>query len=98
MAGTSPSASNMISASARSIASVTALLLAAPAQRTRLDRVFEGPSLGASAAVFALQLVIPARLEIGVADQHQLRIVFQTFILAAEDVAILAEKIADKRQ
>src|SRR5205823_3742988 len=41
---------------------------AAPFEGARLDRVREGPTLGAGAVVFALQPVVPFRLGIRIVD------------------------------
>src|SRR5215813_9504982 len=65
---------------------------AAPLEGARLDRVLECSALGAGAAIFALQSIVPLRLGIGVIDQRHRRIVAQALLLALHDVAVLAQK------
>src|SRR5258708_40367451 len=66
--------------------------LASPAQGDRLDGVGERPAFAAAGRPFALQLLVPLGLAVGVVDPQKAGIVLQALVLQVHHLAVLAQE------
>src|SRR5262245_60460945 len=97
-AGSSGAAAMAGRSSASSVAmSVMFSSLAAPTQHPGFDRVHERAPFLLGGDPFVLHAHPPARLGVGVVDQHQPRTVHKPLALLDHDIAILAEKDVHER-
>ncbi|WP_238841963.1 hypothetical protein, partial [Xylella fastidiosa] len=65
---------------------------ALPPQGRGLDRVGERPPFGAALGPFALELLVPFGLFVGVVDPDQGRVVAQALVLQVHHAAVLFQE------
>src|SRR5271166_2250056 len=89
-------AMSLMSAFSRTSRSVIACDSTAPAQRLGLERIDEGASLRLRRKPLILHAHPPARLGIGVVDEHEPRPMHKTFALPHHDLSVLIEEDANE--